>query len=88
MAHSVSSSRILDRLADACARWRYSASIGRTGPDGALDVFFSMSDSERLAFDLFLVSMDDELAHQAGTCEHRFIERVRRMVSATGETSR
>lgn len=51
--------------------------------DGAEDsadrVFHNMNDRERLAFDLFLVRMDDPLAWCAGTTEWRFKHRARRM---------
>ena len=73
---TVESGRILDLLADAVSGYK------REGESGSAWTFFHMSADERLAFDLFLVRMGDELAYQAGTTESRFRERVRRM--ATG----
>jgi hypothetical protein len=72
----VTTGRILDLLADACSRYRLEGSRGVSW------TFDSMTPRERLAFDLFLVKMGDELAYQAGTTEFRFRERVRRMVTA------
>lgn len=74
MPQPVPSSRILDLLTGAANRYK---SEGKQGSDW---IFFHMSDAERLAFDLFLVKMGDELAYQPGTTEYRFTERVRRMV--------
>lgn len=66
-------SRILDLLADGCARekrlagqWAYT--------------YHGMTAGERVAFDLFLVRMDDLLARQAGQPADRFRDRVIRMV--------
>ena len=44
----------------------------------------NMDSDDRLAFDLFLVKMNDELAYQAGPPEHRFTTRVIRMASVPG----
>lgn len=38
-----------------------------------------LTEADRLAFDAFLVRMNDPLAFEAGTCEHRFRTRVVRM---------
>ena len=75
----VTTSRILDCLADACQRAK------NDGLDSAIAWVWHrcMSADERLAFDLFLVKMKDELAWQAGSPESRFRERVRRMVIAS-----
>jgi len=72
----VSTSRILDCLADACQRTKLE------GLDAAIAWTWHhcMSADEHLAFDLFLVRMKDELAWQAGSPESRFRERVRRML--------
>lgn len=47
----------------------------------------TFSTEERVAFDLFLVKMGDELAFSYGTPFSRFFERVRRMahLAETGE---
>jgi hypothetical protein len=81
MTQSVTSGRILDLLADAVSRYK------QDGDRGVAWTFQWMTDEERIAFDLFLVRMKDELAYQPGTCENRFRERVRRMVvlSETGK---
>lgn len=69
---------ILDRLADTCKRVRV------YGPGEAARVFcLSMTERERLAFDLFLVRTGDELAYRAGSPESRFVERARLMVTAS-----
>jgi len=72
----VTSSRILDLLAHACQSTKV------YGLDSAISWTWHrmMNADERLAFDLFLVKMGDELAWQAGSPESRFRERVRRMV--------
>jgi len=72
----VTASRILDCLADACQRAK------NDGLDSAIAWTWHrvMTADERLAFDLFLVKMGDELAWQAGSPESRFRERVRRMI--------
>lgn len=75
----VSSSRILDLLAEGVSRYQQE---GRQGVDWTL---LHMTTAERVAFDLFLVRMNDELAWEAGTVEHRFHERVRRMAEACQE---
>ena len=54
---TVSTSRILDLLAIAVNAMPTAASL-----DGPRQVFASMNDAERVAFDLFLVRMGDELA--------------------------
>jgi len=69
---SVTEGRILDLLAEAVKKEQI------PGHSWA-DVFFHMSAMERLAFDLFLVRTRDPLAYEAGTVEHRFSTRVRRM---------
>lgn len=78
---TVSASTILDRLAEACKRFKME---GARGVDWTWD---HMSSAERLAFDLFLVKMKDQLAYEPGTPEHRFRTRVQRMVklSETGK---
>jgi hypothetical protein len=68
--------QILNRLTAAVARYMHE---GNRGIDWEFD---AMSADERLAFDLFLVRMGDELAYQAGTTEYRFRTRVRRMAGA------
>ena len=77
----VTEGRILDLLADGCSRHKRDGSAAWT--------LRHMTQEERLAFDLFLVRTGDELAFEAGTVEHRFMERVRRMVhlAQTGELS-
>lgn len=47
--------------------------------------FDHMTQAERLRFDGFLVRMEDPLAWEAGTCEHRFGTRVRRMAELERE---
>ena len=82
---AVESSRILDLLADAVSSYR------REGEQGIAWTFHhAMTADERLAFDVFLVRMGDELAWQAGTTESRFRERVRRMavLADTGQLTR
>lgn len=76
--NTVSSNRILDLLAHACHRAKHD------GLDSAVSWtwFHEANADDRLAFDLFLVKMGDELAYQAGSPESRFRERVRRMVGA------
>jgi hypothetical protein len=69
----VTEGRILDLLAQACAH------VKVYGLSDTHRVFDRMSEQERLAFDLFLVRTRDPLAFEAGTCEHRFATRVRRM---------
>lgn len=71
---AVTEGRILDLLADACARYR------REGERGAQWTLCYMTVDERLAFDLFLVRTKDPLAWEAGTVTHRWVTRVRRMV--------
>lgn len=73
---NVSTSRILDLIADACHRVKHG------DPDGAMWTWFHcFTAEERLAFDLFLVKMNDELAYRAGSPESRFRERIRRMTA-------
>lgn len=74
----VTEGRILDLIADACTRYKQE---GQRGIDWTFHM--SMSAREKLAFDIFLVRTGDELAWEAGTVEHRFTTRVRRMVEAT-----
>ena len=69
-----SESDILDRLAEACARFK---AEGRRGIDWTFD---HTSERERLAFDLFLVRTRDSLAYEPGTTEYRFRARVLAMV--------
>lgn len=73
MATSVS--RILDLLVEAVKRYKQE---GNRGIDWTFD---HMTQDERLAFDLFLVRMNDPLAYEAGTCEYRFRTRVLRMAN-------
>jgi hypothetical protein len=73
---TITESRILDLLADACARYRLE---GSRGIDWTL--FQVMNAAERLAFDVFLVRTKDPLAYEAGTVEYRFRTRVMRMVN-------
>ena len=75
---AVTSTRILDCLAEACTRFR---ADGTRGIDWTW--FRSMTPDERLAFDTFLVKMGDPLAWQAGSPESRFRTRVTRMVNAS-----
>lgn len=72
----VTEGRLLDKLAEAVQRYKQE---GTRGTDWTYD---HMSAEERLAFDLFLVRVGDELAYQAGSPESRFRERVRRMAEA------
>ena len=74
---AVSSSRILDLLADAVKRYRHE---GERGTDWTM---LNMSSDERVAFDLFLVRMGDALAWEPGTFEHRFRTRVKAMATHT-----
>ena len=70
----VTTSRILDCLADAVTRYKVE------GARGAQWTWFQgMTADEHLAFDLFLVRMGDELAYQAGSPESRWLTRVARM---------
>ena len=73
---AVTTNEVLDLLASA-------VNATLRGDEGAASWTFhhGMDDTGRVAFDLFLVRMGDELAYQAGTCESRFLERVRRMVA-------
>lgn len=75
----ISSSRILDLLAAAVADERNGRRLGQPHVYNYRRTFDAMTADERLAFDLFLVKMRDELAYEAGTVEHRFRTRVRRM---------
>jgi hypothetical protein len=52
---------------------------GTRGTDWTM---MQMNADERVAFDLFLVRMKDQLAYEPGTFEHRFRSRVKAM--ATG----
>jgi hypothetical protein len=71
----VTEGRILDCIADACNR------IRKGDPAGAQWVWFQcMTADEHLAFDLFLVRVDDPLAYVAGHPFTRFDRRVRAMV--------
>jgi hypothetical protein len=74
----VTEGRILDLLADACARYRLE---GDRGIDWTV---MHMSSADRLAFDLFLVRTRDPLAFEVGTVEHRFTTRMRRPVRQRG----
>ena len=71
---AIESGRILDLIAQGVREYR---SDGGT----AWTFHHVMTSEDRLAFDLFLVRMGDELAYQAGSTEGRFAERVRRMVA-------
>jgi len=62
--------KMLDIVTEAVQRYKLE---GRRGIDWTFD---HMSTEERLAFDLWLVKMEDPLAWQAGTTEHRFRARV------------
>ena len=73
---SVTSSRILDLLADAARRVRSGQENG-----AELVWWLDMTEAERVAFDLFLVRMGDPLGYQAGPGWLRFWERVRRMTA-------
>jgi len=83
-AESVTEGRILDLLAHAAHMAR------DQGLDAAVGWVWSrmMTPRERLAFDLFLVRVGDELAWKAGSPESRFRERVRRMVATTKSNPR
>ena len=84
MTTSVTASRILDCLAQACQRTKVD------GLDSAIAWTWHhvMNAEERAAFDLFLVKTNDELAWQAGAPESRFRERVRRMALDGQETKK
>ncbi len=71
--------RALDLLAMACTRAKLE------GVEAACSwvYFMQTTEQDRLDFDCFLVRMKDPLANQAGTPEHRFRERVRRMVEGS-----
>lgn len=72
----VSSSRILDLLADAVKREKTEPGQGWTWT-----YFHVMTPAEHLAFDLWLVRMKDPLAWEAGTPEGRFRQRVQEMIA-------
>jgi hypothetical protein len=76
-AYSDSRQRLnIDLLTEACQRFKRE---GRRGIDW---VFDHMSSRERLAFDLWLVEVGDQLAWEPGTTEYRFHARVLAMVLA------
>lgn len=67
----LTTSDVLDHLAAAVSR------VNVYGRHEARSYFaLCMGDTDRLAFDLFLVRMNDPLAFEAGTCEQRFETRV------------
>ena len=72
-------SEILDLLAETVKR------VQVYGMAEAHNVYCrQVSDSMRLAFDLFLVRTKDPLAWEAGTGEYRFCARVQRMAFPGG----
>lgn len=62
--------KMLDIVTGAVAQYRV---YGRRGISEAFD---QMSQEERVAFDLWLVKVGDQLAQHAGTVESRFTARV------------
>jgi hypothetical protein len=64
-------SRILDIIVSAVQRYK---SEGMRGIEWVFDR--SMTQEDKLAFDLFLVRTKDSLAFQPGTTEYRFKARV------------
>ena len=71
---TVSTSTIIDHITIAIGR------VKTYGQSEAVNYFLSMPQEDRLAFDLFLVKMQDPLAYEPGSPQWRFSERVRRMV--------
>ena len=78
---AVSGARVLELLANACARYRLE------GERGAQWVLCGMTDAERDAFDQYLVRTHDPLASEAGTVSRRFVKRVQHMVETDDPAS-
>ena len=80
LAPKADNGRVLDMLADACARAK------RDGIDSAIAWTYHrvMTAQDRVDYDCYLLRTRDALAYQAGTTESRFREHVRRMVGDAG----
>jgi len=79
MDTTITAGRILDLLVHAASDERLGMTVGPAHVYNYRRTFDAMTTAERLAFDLFLVRTKDALAYEAGTVEHRFATRVRRM---------
>ncbi len=75
---SPATSDVLDFLSLACR------AVRNDGADALWPFLSDWSDGDRLAWDAFLLRMDDPLAAVAGSPESRFRTRVTRMVANLG----